>query len=187
MKYIISISLIFVLVSGMSMNHIPSKHEELRSAQSVLMSQYKRRTDLIPQLLNTVKGAADFEKSLLENVVKARQHIMKIDIKDENIAQFIQAQDQLTSALSRLIMTVENYPNVKAIEAFTMLQSQLEGTENRIAVARKDYIHSIQMFNTEIRTFPGVVWNKMIFHYDIMPQLGQELSAENPVEINFKS
>lgn len=177
--------LVAVFVGG-SINQIPSKQEAVHSAQSVLMSQYKRRTDLIPQLVNTVKGAADFEKSLLENVVKARQHVMKIDITNGNMDQFIQAQDRLSSALSRLLVTVERYPQVKAIEAFTTLQAQLEGTENRIAVARRDYIHSIQTFNTEIRTVPGVFWNNLIFHYESMPQLSQDPSVETPVEVNFK-
>lgn len=183
---IIAVFLLIVLFSGISINQIPAKQEAVHSAQSVLMSQYKRRTDLIPQLVNTVKGAAVFEKTVLENVVKARQHVMKVDVTEGNMDKFIQAQDQLGSALSRLLVTVERYPQLKAVEAFITLQAQLEGTENRIAVARRDYIQSIQSFNTEIRTLPGVFWNSLIFHYDSMPQLAQDPSVETPVEVNFK-
>jgi LemA protein len=189
MKKMFLVIAVFLLVAafiGVSINQIPSKQEAVHSTQSMLMSQYKRRTDLIPQLVNTVKGASDFEKSLLENVVKARQHVMQIDATDGNMNKFIQAQDQLGSALSRLLVTVESYPQVKAVEAFTTLQAQLEGTENRIVVARRDYIQSIQTFNTEIRTLPGVFWNKLIFHYDSMSQLSQDSSVETPVEVNFK-
>lgn len=183
--FIIGISLLVVVFAATSINVIPSKQEAVYSAQSALLSQYKRRMDLIPQLVNTVKGAADFEKSLLENVVKARQQVMKLDVSANNMDQFIQAQDKLGSALSRLLVTVERYPQVKTVEAFITLQAQLEGTENRIAVARRDYIESIRSFNTEIRTFPGAIWNKIFFHYENMPQLNQDPAVEKPVEVNF--
>lgn len=183
---IILFSIIAIVgLGGMSANKIPTKEELVSSSKSQLMNQYKRRQDLIPQLVNTVKGAANFEKNLMTDVVETRQQVMNLDVSPANMNQYIKKQDQLTSALSRLLVTVERYPDVKSVEAFITLQAQLEGTENRIAVTRKDFIQAIKDFNIEIKTMPGVIWNKMIFKRDAMPQLTQSPSTENPVEVNF--
>jgi len=123
-------------------------------------TQYQRRADLIPNLVNTVKGYADFEQETLTGVVEARAKATSVQIDPtqltpEKLAEFQQAQDQLSGALSRLLVTVEKYPDLKANQNFLELQAQLEGTENRISVARKKFNESVQGYNTSIRTFPN--------------------------------
>ena len=131
-----------------------------------MQSDYQRRADLIPNLVNTVKGAANFAQETLTRVIEARAKATSVnvnadDLTPEKIAQFQQAQAQLSGALSRLLVTVEQYPELKANQNFMALQSQLEGTENRIAVSRKDYIDTVQEYNTVVRTFPGLIWAKI--------------------------
>ena len=140
-------------------NGLVSKEEAVSSAWSQVENVYQRRMDLIPNLVNTVKGAADFEQSTLQEVVAARAAAtqVKVDpsqLSEENIARFQQAQDALSSSLSRLLVSVERYPDLKATQNFRDLQAQLEGTENRITVERQKFNQAVQAFNTDIRRFP---------------------------------
>ncbi len=142
-----------------SYNSAVSKDENVKKAWSQVESDYQRRADLIPNLVETVKGYADFEKGTLEAVVQARASAtqMKVDpanLTPENIQKFEQAQQGLSGALGRLLMVTENYPNLKANENFMALQTQLEGTENRISTARKSFNETVQDFNAHIRRFP---------------------------------
>lgn len=151
-----------IIISGI--NTIPTMDENVKAKWSQVENEYKRRADLIPNLVQTVKGYATHEKSTLTDVIKARAEATKVTISADNLSdaaamqKFEQAQGALSSALSRLMAVSENYPNLKADQHFIALQSQLEGTENRIAVARKDYIEAVQEYNTRVRTFPGFIW-----------------------------
>jgi len=134
--------------------------ENVKAKFANVQSEYQRRSDLIPNLVSTVKGEANFEQSTLENVIKARASATQIkvdpnDLTPEKVQEFQQAQGQLSQALGRLLVVTENYPNLRANDAFRGLQVQLEGTENRIKVARNDYNTSVQEYNTSIRTFPN--------------------------------
>jgi len=157
----LAIVVLFV-VSGI--NTIPSLDEKVKASWSEVQNQYQRRMDLIPNLVETVKGYANFEQKTLTDVINARASATKVTITTdqltdpEAVKKFEQAQGELSSALSRLMAVSERYPDLKADQNFLALQSQLEGTENRIAVARKDYIDTVQQFNTRVRTFPGIIW-----------------------------
>jgi LemA protein len=158
-----------ILVVAMHINSVPKLDEEVKSAWAQVDNQYKRRYDLIPNLVNTVKGYAEHEQETLLSVVEARAKVGQINLNAENLsnpqlfAAFNEAQGELSSALSKLMVVVEKYPDLKANENFLALQSQLEGTENRIAVARKDYIQSVKNYNVELRTLPGKIV-AAIFH-----------------------
>ncbi len=165
----------FVLVllagwlSGCGINNIPTYDEQVKAAWSQVENQYQRRADLIPNLVNTVKGYAAHEQEVLVDVTQARAKIGSIQVdgnmldNPEKLQQFEQAQRQLGSALQRLMVVAERYPDLKANQNFLALQSQLEGTENRISVARRDYIAAVQQYNTEIRTFPGRLWHSFLY------------------------
>lgn len=165
-KKIGEIALILILavyvVNGV--NTIPRLDEKVKAAWSQVDNQYQRRMDLIPNFVETVKGYANFEKSTLTDVINARASATKITLSPgmlsnpEAFKQYQQAQDTLSGTLSRLMVVSEKYPDLKANEQFIALQSQLEGTENRIAIARQDYIDTVQQYNTTVRTFPGVLW-----------------------------
>jgi LemA protein len=134
--------------------------ETINGQWAEVQTQYQRRADLIPNLVNTVKGYADFEQETLTGVIEARAKATSInidanDLSPDKIAQFQQAQDQLSGALSRLLVTVEKYPDLKANQNFLDLQAQLEGTENRIAVARRNFNQSVQAYNSDLRKFPN--------------------------------
>jgi len=150
------------VVSGI--NTIPSLDEKVKAAWAQVENQYQRRMDLIPNLVETVKGYANFEQKTLTDVINARASATKVTITADQLSdpeamkRFEQAQGALSSALSRLMAVSERYPDLKADQNFLALQSQLEGTENRIAVARKDYIDTVQQYNTTVRTFPGMIW-----------------------------
>jgi LemA protein len=158
-----------VLLGGCGINNIPTYDENVKAAWSQVLNQYQRRTDLVPNLVNTVKGYAAHEKSTLTAVVNARAKVSQMQIpKDiltnpEALRQFEQNQNNLTAALSRLMVVVERYPQLKANQNFLALQSQLEGTENRIAVARRDYINAVRIYNTELRTIPGRWWKAWLY------------------------
>lgn len=157
------------LLSGCGINNIPTYDEQVKSAWSQVENQYQRRADLIPNLVETVKGFARQERETLTAVVEARAKATSIQISADDLndpakmQQFEQAQAQLTGALSRLMAVSERYPDLKSNQNFLTLQSQLEGTENRIAVARRDYIAAVQQYNTEIRTFPGRIWHSLMY------------------------
>ena len=152
------------LLSGCGYNTIPTAEERAKAAWSEVLNQYQRRADLIPNLVETVKGYATHEKEVLEGVVEARAKATQVTVTPETLSNpeafkaFQDNQAGLTSALSRLLAVVENYPDLKANQNFLALQAQLEGTENRIAVARRDYIEAVRVYNTTLRTFPSILW-----------------------------
>jgi LemA protein len=158
--------ILIVLWIFSSYNGLVNKQESVNSQWATVESQYQRRMDLIPNLVNTVKGYAQFEQETLTKVVEARSNAtaVKIDptnLTPEKLAQFQQAQEGVTSALSRLLVVVEKYPDLKANQNFLDLQSQLEGTENRIAVERKRFNDVVNTYNSAVRTFPGVIVAKI--------------------------
>ncbi|NBA94742.1 LemA family protein [Pseudomonas sp. R5(2019)] len=161
------------LLAGCGINNIPSYDEQVKAAWAQVENQYQRRADLIPNLVETVKGYARQEQETLTAVIEARAKATSIQVdastldNPEKLRQFQQAQEQLTGALSRLMVVSERYPDLKSNQNFLALQSQLEGTENRIAVARRDFIAAVQRYNTEIRTFPGRFWHMVM--YSSMP------------------
>jgi LemA protein len=173
-----------LMLTGCGINNIPTYDEKVKAAWSQVENQYQRRADLIPNLVETVKGFATQEKETLTAVVEARSRATSIQL-DENILnnpeklkQFQQAQGELSSALSRLIMVSERYPDLKSNQNFLALQSQLEGTENRIAVARRDFIQAVETYNTEIRTYPGKIWHSILYS-DMQQRANFEATAEN--------
>ncbi|WP_313089346.1 LemA family protein [Pseudomonas sp.] len=172
------------LLAGCGINNIPQYDEQVKSAWAQVENQYQRRADLIPNLVETVKGYARQEQDTLTAVTEARAKATSIQISAEDLddpqkmQQFQQAQSQLTGALSRLMAVSERYPDLKSNQNFLALQSQLEGTENRIAVARRDYIAAVQRYNTEIRTFPGRIWHTLMYG-DMPIRESFEATAEN--------
>ncbi|MCQ4307220.1 LemA family protein [Pseudomonas stutzeri] len=172
------------LLAGCGINNIPQYDEQVKSAWSQVENQYQRRADLIPNLVETVKGFARQEQETLTAVVEARAKATSIQVdantlnNPEQLQQFQQAQNQLTGALSRLMMVSERYPELKSNQNFLALQSQLEGTENRIAVARRDFITAVERYNTEIRTFPGRIWHTLMYS-DMPIRENFEATAEN--------
>ena len=157
------------LLAGCGINTIPTLQEKTKAAWSEVLNQYQRRADLIPNLVETVKGYAAQESKVLTEVIEARAKATQMQIppdiltNPEAFKKFQEAQSQLTGALGRLIAVSENYPDLKSNQNYLALQSQLEGTENRIAVARRDYIQAVQAYNTELRTFPGVIWATILY------------------------
>ena len=157
------------LLSACGYNTIPTAEENAKAAWSEVLNQYQRRADLIPNLVETVKGYAAHEKDVLESVVEARAKATQVTVSPETLSdpnafrQFQENQAGLTSALSRLLAVVENYPDLKANQNFLALQAQLEGTENRIAVARRDYIQAVRDYNLSLKTFPSVLWANLWF------------------------
>ncbi|MBO0755776.1 MAG: LemA family protein [Bradyrhizobiaceae bacterium] len=159
-------------VSGCGINNIPSYQETAKAKWSDVQNQYQRRADLVPNLVETVKGYANQEREVLEAVTAARARATSIQLPadiltdPEAFKKFQDAQAQLSGALGRLLAVAEKYPDLKSSQNFLALQSQLEGTENRIAVARRDYIDAVRTYNTELRTFPGVIWSKLLYASD---------------------
>lgn len=185
--------LIVVVVLGMWMgstyNKLVKAEEKVNSAWAQVENVYQRRADLIPNLVNTVKGAADFEQSTLTSVIEARAAATQVKISPENLtaeslAQFEQAQGQVSSALGRLMVTVERYPDLKATQNFRDLQAQLEGTENRISVERKNFNEVVQVYNTRLRRFPTNLMAGM-FGFEKKPYFSAQPGAETAPEVNF--
>jgi LemA protein len=165
----VALTLLALTLSGCGYNVIPTKEEAAKAQWAEVQNQYQRRADLVPNLVATVQGYAKQEKDVLTAVTEARAKATAInltadDLTDpEKVKALQQAQAQLSGALGRLLAVSENYPDLKSNQNFLALQSQLEGTENRIAVARRDYIASVQDFNTALRTFPTVIWANTVF------------------------
>jgi LemA protein len=161
--------LVALVLAGCGVNAIPTEEERAKAAWSEVLNQYQRRSDLIPNLVETVKGYAAQEKDVLTSVVEARAKATSIRVDASTITdpaqfkQFQDAQSQLSGALGRLIAVSEAYPDLKSNQNFLALQSQIEGTENRIAVARRDYIEAVRIYNTELRTFPGSIWAATLY------------------------
>ncbi len=192
MRRIIQVVGAIVLAIGLSgggYNQIQSADEATKSGWSEVINQYQRRADLIPNLVNTVKGFADQERDVLTAVTEARSRVGQVKVdptNPESLKQFVQAQAGLGSALSRLLVVTENYPQLKSDANFRDLQAQLEGTENRIAVARKRYIDSVQQYNVLVRQFP-VNLTAMVFGYAAKPQftVENEAAIAKPPAVNF--
>lgn len=170
---ILSLVCFLFLVSACGVQSIPQAHNKTEASQAEVTNQYKRRADLIPNLVNTVKGYASHEKETLQGVVEARAKATQTNINAndaQSVQKFQQAQQGLSSALSRLMVVVEKYPNLKADRNFRELQAQLEGTENRITIARQRHIENILNFNNLVTVFPTSLTNSWFFHYEKMPQ-----------------
>lgn len=191
-KTVLGIGVVVVLVLyGISVNNsLVDKQETVNQSWAQVENQYQRRADLVPNLVNTVKGAADFEQETLTNVIEARSRATSIqvsadDLNDpQKVEQFRQAQQQLSGALSRLLVTVEKYPELKANQNFRDLQVQLEGTENRIAVERQRFNEAVQSYNTSIRRFPGNLFAGLLGFEDKAYFKADE-GAEAAPEVNF--
>jgi LemA protein len=166
---IFALLLATVTLSGCGINNVPTFDEQVKASWSEVLNQYQRRADLVPNLVNTVKGYAAQEKEVLTAVTEARAKVSQMQVppniltNKEAFQKFQQNQDQLSGALSRLLVVAERYPDLKSNQNFLALQSQLEGTENRIAVARRDYIQAVQKYNTELRTIPGRWWAAALY------------------------
>ena len=180
------------LLSGCGYNEFQARDEAVKAAWGEVVNQYQRRADLVPNLVNTVKGYASHEKDTLEAVTRARAAATSIQVSPETLndpqafQRFQQAQGELSSALSRLLAVSENYPQLKADNLFRDLQSQLEGTENRITVARQRYIKSVQDYNVLARSFPTNL-TAMIFHYPVRPSftVENERAISTAPTVNF--
>jgi LemA protein len=168
-RFPLAATLLALLVSGCGVNNIPSYEEQAKAKWSEVQNQYQRRADLIPNLVETVRGYARQEREVLEAVTNARARATAIQVTPELVndpeafKRFQEAQAQLSGALGRLLAVAERYPDLKSNQNFLALQAQLEGTENRIAVARRDYIEAVRTYNTELRTFPGVIWASTLY------------------------
>jgi LemA protein len=168
---ILSLIALCLPLAGCGINTIPTYEQNAKAAWSEVLNQYKRRADLIPNLVETVKGYAEQERTVLTEVVEARAKATQVQAQippdiltnPEAMQKFQEAQSQLGGALGRLLAVVERYPDLKSVQSFTLLQSQIEGTENRIAIARRDYIQSVRAYNTEITTFPGRIWRAVLY------------------------
>lgn len=156
-------------LAGCGVNNIPTYEESAKAAWSEVLNQYKRRTDLIPNLVESVKGFADQERKVLTDVTEARARAASAQVpadiltNPEAMKKFQDAQNSLGSALRQLMVVVERYPDIKSGQNFLALQSQIEGTENRISIARRDYIESVRRYNTELATFPGRLWKMALY------------------------
>jgi len=187
-----AVLLLGLAVSACGYNTIPTYEEQAKAKWADVQNNYQRRADLIPNLVATVQGYAKQEKDVLTAVVEARAKATQIKIDASQLTdpaklkQFQDAQAQLTGALGRLLAVSENYPDLKSNQNFLALQSQLEGTENRIAVARRDYIEAVRLYNTELRTFPGVLWASTFFRANKpMAVFTAGEGAEKPPQVKF--
>lgn len=184
--------LLTLLLGGCGINNVPTFDEEVKAAWAQVENQYQRRADLVPNLVATVKGFAAQEEKVLTEVVEARSRVAQMQLpaditsNPEAFKQFQQNQAVLSGALSRLLLVVERYPELKSNQNFLTLQAQLEGTENRIAVARRDYIQAVQRYNTELRTIPGRWWAAMLYPEAVVKESfsAEEGAAEVP-EVKF--
>ncbi len=188
----LAVVLLGLLVSGCGYNSIPTLEEQAKAKWADVQNNYQRRADLIPNLVATVQGYAKQEKDVLTAVVQARASAtqVKIDASQltdpDKVKQFQDAQSQLTGALGRLLAVSENYPDLKSNQNFLALQSQLEGTENRIAVARRDYIEAVRVYNTELKTFPGLLWAATFFRSNKpMVEFAANDNAQTPPAVKF--
>jgi LemA protein len=184
--------LLGLTVSGCGYNTIPTDEEAAKAKWADVQNNYQRRADLIPNLVATVQGYAKQEREVLTAVVEARAKAtqVKIDVSEltdpDKLKQFQDAQNQLSGALGRLLAVSENYPELKSNQNFLALQSQLEGTENRIAVARRDYIEAVRMYNTDLRTIPTVIWASTVFRSNKpMAEFTANDTAQAPPQVKF--
>jgi LemA protein len=179
-------------LAGCGVNSIPAKDETVKARLGDVQAAYQRRSDLIPNLVATVQGYAAQEKTVLTQVTEARAQATHVSIDASTVTdpaafqKFQQAQDQLSGVLGRLLSITENYPDLKSNQNFLALQSQLEGTENRIEIARRDYNAAVQDYNTELRTFPGVIWASTIYKSQKPAmQFAASAAAQSAPVVNF--
>ena len=187
-SFLLALVAVFSLTSC-TYNKLVEEEEVVNRAWADVETQYQRRADLIPNLVNTVKGYAAHESETLEAVVAARSKATQItlsgdDITPEKLAEYQAAQGEVSQALGRLLAITENYPDLKANEQFSELQAQLEGTENRIAESRRLYNEAVQTYNTSVRKFPNNIW-AMIFNFDKKTPFAAEAGAEKAPEVQF--
>jgi LemA protein len=192
LRALFAVVLTGLLVAGCGYNKIPTLEEQAKARWGDVQNQYQRRADLIPNLVATVQGYAKQEKDVLTSVVEARAKAtqVKVDASQltdpDKLKQFQDAQSQLSGALGRLLAITENYPDLKSNANFLALQSQLEGTENRIAVSRRDYIEAVRSYNTALRTFPTLLWAKTVFSGSKpMAEFTAAESAQSPPQVKF--
>ncbi len=179
-------------LAGCGYNTIPTLEEQAKARWGDVQNQYQRRADLIPNLVATVQGYAKQEKDVLTSVVEARAKATQVKVgasqltDPDKLKQFQDAQNQLSGALGRLLAITENYPDLKSNANFLALQSQLEGTENRISVARRDYIEAVRAYNTALRTFPTLIWAKTVFSGSKpMAEFTAAENAQSPPQVKF--
>lgn len=189
---LVALLLVVFTLAGCGVQSIPQSKNEVDAALAEITNQYKRRSDLIPNLVEAVKGYAKHEQGTLTAVVEARAKATSMNIDPskatpEQLEKFQQAQGQLSQALGRLMVVSEQYPDLKANTNFRDLQAQLEGTENRITVARQRYIEQIKGFNNLVSVFPTSLTNSLMFHYEKMPQWGadQPATIQDAPKVNF--
>ncbi|RFZ92225.1 LemA family protein [Mucilaginibacter conchicola] len=185
----IVVVVLIAMIGGCSYNGMVKSDEDVKGKWGQVETQYQRRSDLIPNLVSTVKGEANFEKSTITEVTEARAKATSIQVDPtkltpEAIQQYQQVQGQLSTALGRLLVASENYPNLKANEAFGKLQTQLEGTENRISVARKDFNDAVQNYNSKVRSFPTNIMAGM-FGFSAKGYFQSEAGADKAPKVQF--
>ncbi|MDO8409634.1 MAG: LemA family protein [Phenylobacterium sp.] len=180
-------------LAGCGINTIPTKDERAKAAWAEVQTQYQRRSDLIPNLVSTVQGFAAQEREVLVAVTEARASATQVQVNADTVTdpeqfqRFAEAQNQLSGVLGRLMMIQERYPELKSNQNFLALQSQLEGTENRIAIARRDYNEAVRDYNTEIRTFPGAIWANTIHGWaEPMQTFEASASAQTAPTVTFE-
>ncbi len=187
---VVGIIVLFVVFSGCSgYNNLVQLDEDVKTKWSQVETQYQRRSDLIPNLVSTVKGAAKFEQTTLTQVIEARSKATQVTVDPdkltpENIERFQNAQGQVSQALGRLMVLTENYPQLRATQQFSDLSVQLEGTENRIATARRDFNQSVQTFNTKVRSFPNNL-TAGLFGFQQKAGFKADAGAQNAPKIEF--
>ena len=192
LRALAAVALLSLGLAGCGYNTIPTLEESAKAKWADVQNNYQRRADLIPNLVATVQGYAKQEKDVLTAVVEARAKATQVRVDasqltdPDKIKQFQEAQSQLSGALGRLLAVSENYPDLKSNQNFLALQSQLEGTENRIAVARRDYIDAVRAYNTELRTLPGLVWASTFFRANKpMVEFAAGEGAQTPPQVKF--
>ena len=182
---------VLLVLSGCGYNKLQGLDEDVKATWGEVQNQYQRRADLVPNLVNTVKGAAQFEQQTLQQVIEARSQATSIKLdaqalsNPETFKKFEDAQRNLSGALSRLMVVVERYPDLKANQNFRDLQAQLEGTENRIAVARKRYVEAVAEYNKSVRYFPTNLTAKYLLGLDVRQSFSAEDSATKPPQVKF--
>lgn len=188
--FVIGLALLFIL-PGCGYNELQGLDEGVKGAWSEVQNQYQRRADLIPNLVATVKGAANFEQETLQKVIEARAQATSIKLDAQALSdpatfkKFEDAQRNLSGALSRLLVVAEQYPDLKANQNFRDLQAQIEGTENRIAVARKRYVESVQTYNTNVRSFPYNLTAQYLLGLKVRETFSADEAAQKPPQVKF--
>lgn len=192
-RYVL-LTLLALVLAGCGINNVPTYEENMKAKWGEVLNQYQRRADLIPNLVETVKGYAAQEKDVLTSVVEARAKATQMQIpadilnNPEAFRQFQENQSELSGALGRLLAIVENYPDLKSNQNFLALQSQLEGTENRIAISRRDYIDAVQIYNTELKTIPGRWWAYWFYpEAKVAETFTADDSVKTPPKVEFNN